>query len=209
MISSFLAKKVLPAVTLQREEDALPVAEALLKGGLNIMEITFRTDTAPAAIRQISNQFPEMIVGAGTILNISQLNEAISSGARFGLSPAFNAKVCEEATRLNFPFIPGIMTPTEMERAYELDYHILKLFPSEQVGGMAFLKSLSGPYGHLNIQFIPMGGVNLQNMEGFLKLPNVVAIGGSWLAAKELIAAKDFSAITENTRQARKKVESL
>jgi 2-dehydro-3-deoxyphosphogluconate aldolase/(4S)-4-hydroxy-2-oxoglutarate aldolase len=101
------------------------------------------------------------------------------------------------------------MTPTEMERAYELDYRILKLFPSEQVGGMAFLKSLSGPYGHLNIQFIPMGGVNLQNMEGFLKLPNVVAIGGSWLAAKELIAAKDFSAITENTRQARKKVESL
>ncbi len=191
---------------MQKAEDALPVAEALLKGGLNIMEITFRTDIASQAIRLISDQYPEMITGAGTILNISQLNEAIGSGARFALSPAFNAKVCTEANRLNFPFIPGIMTPTEMEMAYELDYRILKLFPSEQVGGMAFLKSLSGPYGHLDIRFIPMGGVNLQNMDGFLKLPNVMAVGGSWIAAKELIAAKNYAAITENVCLALQKI---
>ncbi|MFI5123941.1 MAG: bifunctional 4-hydroxy-2-oxoglutarate aldolase/2-dehydro-3-deoxy-phosphogluconate aldolase [Chitinophagales bacterium] len=206
MLSSFLAKKILPAITLQKAEDALPVAEALLKGGLNIMEITFRTDIASRAIRLISDQYPEMITGAGTILNISQLNEAIGSGARFALSPAFNAKVCTEAKQLDFPFIPGIMTPTEMEMAYELDYRILKLFPSEQVGGMAFLKSLSGPYGHLDIRFIPMGGVNLQNMDGFLKLPNVMAVGGSWIAAKDLIAAKDYAAITENVRLALQRI---
>lgn len=206
MLSSFLAKKILPAITLQKSEDAFPVAEALLKGGLNIMEITFRTDVASRAIRLISDQYPEMITGAGTILNISQLKEAIGSGARFALSPAFNAKVCTEAKRLDFPFIPGIMTPTEMEMAYELDYRILKLFPSEQVGGMAFLKSLSGPYGHLDIRFIPMGGVNLQNMDGFLRFPNVVAVGGSWIAAKELIAAKDYATITENVRLALQKI---
>lgn len=206
MLSSFLAKKILPAITLQKADDALPVAEALMKGGLNIMEITFRTGVASEAIRLISDQYPEMITGAGTILNISQLNEAIGSGARFALSPAFNAKVCAEAKRMDFPFIPGIMTPTEMEMAYELDYRILKLFPSEQVGGMAFLKSLSGPYGHLDIRFIPMGGVNLQNMDGFVKLSNVVAVGGSWIAAKELIAAKDYAAITENVRLALQKI---
>lgn len=206
MLSSFLAKKILPAVTLQKAEDALPVAEALLKGGLNIMEITFRTDIASVAIRLINDQYPEMVTGAGTILHIAQLNEAIDAGARFALSPAFNAKVCVEAKRLDFPFIPGIMTPTEMETAYELDYRTLKLFPSEQVGGMAFLKSLSGPYGHLDIQFIPMGGVNLQNMDGFLKLSNVAAVGGSWIAAKELIAAKNYAAIAENARQALQKI---
>ena len=208
MLSSFLSKKILPAVTLQKAEDALPVAEAMMTGGLNIMEITFRTDTAAHAIREISNEYPEMIVGAGTILNISQLRMAIDSGARFALSPAFNESVCLEAKRLGFPFIPGIMTPTEMEMAYELDYGILKLFPSEQVGGMAFLKSLSGPYGHLDIQFIPMGGVNLQNMGGFLQLPNVIAVGGSWLAAKELVAAKKYAAITENVRLALQEINN-
>jgi 2-dehydro-3-deoxyphosphogluconate aldolase/(4S)-4-hydroxy-2-oxoglutarate aldolase len=206
MLSSFLAKKILPAVTLQKAEDALPVAEALLQGGLNIMEVTFRTDTAASAIGRISRECPEMIVGAGTILNIPQLKMAMDAGARFALSPAFNAGVCRQAKQLGFPFLPGIMTPTEMEMAYELDYRILKLFPSEQVGGMAFLKSLSGPYGHLDMQFIPMGGVNLQNMGGFLQLPNVIAVGGSWLAAKDLIAAQKYSAITENVRQALQKI---
>lgn len=208
MLSSFLSKKILPAVTLQKAEDALPVAEAMMTGGLNIMEITFRTDIAAHAIREISNEYPEMIVGAGTILNIPQLKMAMDSGARFALSPAFNASVCQEAKRLGFPFIPGIMTPTEMEMAYELDYRILKLFPSEQAGGMAFLKSLSGPYGHLDIQFIPMGGVNLQNMGGFLQLPNVIAVGGSWLAAKELVAAKKYAAITENVRLALQEINN-
>ncbi|HEY4153855.1 MAG TPA: bifunctional 4-hydroxy-2-oxoglutarate aldolase/2-dehydro-3-deoxy-phosphogluconate aldolase [Puia sp.] len=208
MLSSFLTKQILPAVTLQKEEDALPVAEAMMKGGLEIMEITFRTDIAARAIRRISTEYPEMIVGAGTILNTSQLQMAIDSGARFALSPAFNAPVCTEAKRLDFPFIPGIMTPTEMEAAYGLDYRILKLFPSEQIGGIAFLKSLSGPYGHLGIQFIPMGGVTLQNMDGFLKIPGVIAIGGSWLASQELIAEKNYPAITENVRRALQKVNN-
>ncbi len=197
-----LEKKILPAITFAGEEDVLPVAEALLKAGLNVMEIPFRTGIAENAIATIRNNYPEMNVGAGTLLSIHHLHKAIHAGAQFGLAPGLNQLVCNEANREGFPFIPGVMTPSEIELAHGLGYSIQKIFPAEQLGGVSFLKALQGPYEQLSIQFIPMGGVNIKNMSAYLQLKNVIAIGGSWFASNELIASKDYKAIENNIREA-------
>jgi 2-dehydro-3-deoxyphosphogluconate aldolase/(4S)-4-hydroxy-2-oxoglutarate aldolase len=208
MESSFLQKilqqKILPAVTVENAEHALPVAEAFLRAGLYVMEITFRTDAAVVAVSAIQKNFPEMHIGAGTLLNSFQLKKAIDSGAQFGLSSGLNVQVCTEARQLDFPFIPGVMTPSEIEQAYELGYSIQKLFPAEQVGGTSFLKALLGPYDQLNIQFIPMGGVCISNMKDYLTLKNVIAVGGSWLASKELMDTRNYKAIEANVAAALK-----
>ncbi|HLK28798.1 MAG TPA: bifunctional 4-hydroxy-2-oxoglutarate aldolase/2-dehydro-3-deoxy-phosphogluconate aldolase [Puia sp.] len=193
-----LQQKILPAITFDDYTDALPIAEALLKAGLNVMEIPFRTNAAEFAITSIRKNLPEMHVGGGTLLTKEQIHKAINAGAQFGLSPGFNQNICAEAKRLNFPFIPGVMTPSEMELANELGYDVQKIFPAEQLGGISFLKAMLGPYQQLNIKFIPMGGVNLNNMNAYLQLKNVIAVGGSWLATKELIASKNYKSIEEN-----------
>ena len=202
MLSSFFSRKILPAVTFSNAESALAVAEAILKGGLNIMEVAFRTGAAAESIIEIRKRFPEMIIGAGTLLTSVQLRQAIDAGAEFGLSPGFNPAIADEAGKLDFPFIPGVMTPSEIEIAFASGYRILKLFPAEQVGGISFLKSLLGPYEQLNVQFIPMGGVNPGNIAAFIALDNVIAVGGSWLAAKQLIDDKKFDIIESNVKEA-------
>ena len=210
-MNDFLAKalqqKILPAINIEDTEHVLPVAEALLNAGLNVMEIQLRTQQAAAAIETIRKNFPEMNIGAGTLLSIEQLHNAINAGAKFGLSPSLNKTICNEAKQLSFPFIPGVMTPSEIELAHELDFTILKLFPAAQLGGAAFLKAMLGPYEQLNVQFIPMGGVNQNNMCDYLKLKNVLALGGSWLATKELISNKNFIAIYNNVVEAMKIVK--
>lgn len=206
LLQEALTQKILPAVTIGDAEHALPVAEAFLKAGLYIMEITFRTEAAAASVNLIKKKFPELHVGAGTLLTIDQLRKAIDAGAQFGLSSGLNSKVCIEAKELDFPFVPGVMTPSEIELAYELGYSIQKLFPVAQLGGISFLKALLGPYEQLNIQFIPMGGVNLSNMNDYLKQKNVIAIGGSWLVTKELTHAKNYRAIETNVVEALQRV---
>jgi len=166
------------------------------------MEVTLRTDTAVAAIRAVASNISGMTIGAGTILNVSQLHQAIDAGAVFGLSPSLNLNVVKEANRLNFFFIPGVMTPSEIETAYENGCTVLKLFPVSSIGGISFLKSVQSPYAHLQLQFIPMGGINLHNMKDFLELRNVIAVGGSWLAPEELMKRNDYAAIEKNTRDA-------
>ena len=203
-----LQQKILPAVTFYAEEDVLPVAEAFLEGGLRVMEIPFRTAIAEKAIAAIRKKFPEMNVGAGTLLNASQLQKAYNTGALFGLSPALNQTVINEAKRVNLPFIPGVMTPSEIELANELGFSIHKLFPAEQIGSISFLKAMLGPYEQLNLQFIPMGGVRIDNMAEYLKLKNVIAVGGSWMATKELMAAKNYKAIRNNVADALQKINS-
>ena len=202
-----LKQKILPAITFDTVGDALPAAEALLKAGLTVMEIPFRTKVAEKTVSIIRKAFPEMNVGAGTLLTLFQLKSAIDSGAQFGISPGFNQAICKEAKHLSFPFIPGVMTPSEMEAANDLDHKILKLFPAEQVGAVNFLKAMQGPYEHLKIKFIPMGGVTLQNIENYLRLSNVIAVGGSWLATKELMATKNYKAIEENVSAALIKIK--
>ena len=143
-----------------------------------------------------------MHVGAGTLLTVDQLKKAIDAGAQFGLSSGLNTKVCIEAAAMKFPFIPGVMTPSEIELAYGIGYSIQKLFPAAPLGGTSFLKALLGPYDQLDLQFIPMGGVNISNMNDYLKLKNVIAVGGSWLATKEIMITKNYKAIEANVAEA-------
>lgn len=205
----FSTEKILPAVTIEDCSKALDVATAIYAGGVSVMEITFRTSTAAESIASIRNNLPEMHIGAGTILNKEQLHRAQQAGAMFGLSPGFNRSVVEEAIRLNFPFIPGVMTPSDIELALELGFNILKLFPVAQLGGVDFLKALMGPYGHTKVRFIPMGGINLQNMSSYLYLKNVQSVGGSWLATEKLIEECDYEAIRLNTIEAKSIIKQV
>jgi 2-dehydro-3-deoxyphosphogluconate aldolase / (4S)-4-hydroxy-2-oxoglutarate aldolase len=202
LLINALQQKILPAVTFSSLDEVLPVTEALLKGGLQVMELPFRTEVAANAIAMIRKHFPEIHVGAGTLLSIMQVKQALDAGAQFGLAPGFNPSICKDALDNDFPFIPGVMTPSEMESAAALDFKILKLFPAAQLDGVRFLKALQDPYEPLQIQFIPMGGVSLSNLHEYLQLKNVIAVGGSWLASRELISGRQFHKITEGVRQA-------
>ena len=204
-----LRQKILPAVTFDAEAHVLPVAEALLTAGLRVMEIPFRTMVAEKAIAAIRQTFPEMHVGAGTLLSPGQLTKAANAGAHFGLSPGFNQTVCNQAKRMGFPFIPGVMTPSEIELANELGYNIMKLFPAEQIGGISFLKAMLGPYEQLDIKFIPMGGINIGNMVDYINVKNVIAVGGSWMVTRELMEAKKYQEIRDNICAALAKTQTL
>jgi 2-dehydro-3-deoxyphosphogluconate aldolase/(4S)-4-hydroxy-2-oxoglutarate aldolase len=202
LLHTALVQKILPAVTFSSTAEALPVAEALLKGGLHVMEVPFRTGVAAAAITIIRKNFPEMFVGAGTLFSLTQLKQAMDAGAQFGLAPGFNPSICKKALKKNFPFVPGVMTPSEIELAAEMDFRIIKLFPAGPLDGIGFLKALQEPYLQLETQFIPMGGVSINNMREYLQLKNVIAVGGSWLTGGELIASNQFDKITENVKEA-------
>ena len=197
-----LQQKILPAVVFYDEDSILPVTESFLNAGLNVMEIPFRTSVSVHAISRIRKEFPEMVVGAGTILNTNSLKDAVNAGAQFGLSSSLNSKVCSKANQIRFPFIPGVMTPSEIESAHELGYKIQKLFPAAQLGGASFLKAMLGPYEQLNLQFIPMGGVNLSNINDYLQLKNVIAVGGTWLVTKEMMIKKEYKVIETIVREA-------
>jgi 2-dehydro-3-deoxyphosphogluconate aldolase / (4S)-4-hydroxy-2-oxoglutarate aldolase len=202
ILTAALYQKILPAVTFASTDEILPVTEALLTGGLHVLEVPFRTNIAAEAISMIRKNFPEIYVGAGTLLSLLQVKQALDAGAQFGLAPGFNPAICKDALDNDFPFIPGVMTPSEMESAAALDFKILKLFPAEQLDGIRFLIALQDPYESLGMHFIPMGGVSLHNMHEYLQLKNVIAVGGSWLASRELISGKQYYKITERVREA-------
>jgi 2-dehydro-3-deoxyphosphogluconate aldolase/(4S)-4-hydroxy-2-oxoglutarate aldolase len=195
-------ERILPAITFQSVEEALPVAEAIQKGGLNILEIAFRSSVAARCISMIKKHFPALTVGAGTLLTEDQIIQAINVGADFGLAPGFNPVICKTAMNKKLPFIPGVMSPSEMEIAASMGFKVLKLSPSAQVGGVDFLKAINGPYEQLQLQFIPMGGVNIKNLHDYLKLKNVIAVGGSWLAPGNLIEGKAYETICKNVEEA-------
>lgn len=198
---SVLKLKILAAITLDSEKDALPIAEALLNGGLNVMEIPLRTSAAIGAITLIKKTFPEMKVGAGTILNRRQISEIVDAGADFGLSAGFNPDLFDEIFKAKLPYIPGVMSPSEIERAFALGFKVQKIFPIGQLGGTAYLKALQGPYGHLNLSFIPMGGIHQENVKSYISFGNVLAAGGSWMVKKEQLAKRDFKSIEEGIRE--------
>ena len=198
----FFSQKILPAVSFEDSSQALKVAGAIRAGGLNVMEVPLRTKEAFVSIKEIRENMPEMYIGAGTILTLSQLHQAKESGAQFGLAPGFNPTIVKAAAEIDFPFVPGVMTPSEIELAIEQSCLILKLFPAEQIGGVGMLAALYGPYKHTGVKFIPMGGISLKNMSDYLAQKNVEAIGGSWIAGKDLIASRDYETITANTEEA-------
>ncbi|MEI6787080.1 MAG: bifunctional 4-hydroxy-2-oxoglutarate aldolase/2-dehydro-3-deoxy-phosphogluconate aldolase [bacterium] len=202
MLERISSKRIVPVIVLDREDQAEPLAEALLKAGLDIMEITFRTTAAEAAIRRIAKRFPEILLGAGTILDGEQVKRAADAGACYALAPGLNEAVVKAAGQAGLMMFPGVMTPSEVELALSLECRILKFFPAEAAGGVTMLKALEGPYAHTGVKFIPTGGIGLKNMGSYLERPSVAAIGGSWIVEKKLIAAKDWKTIEQLTREA-------
>jgi 2-dehydro-3-deoxyphosphogluconate aldolase/(4S)-4-hydroxy-2-oxoglutarate aldolase len=202
MIERILAKRIVPVVVLDRAESAEPLAEALIAGGLDIMEITFRTAAAEESIQRIAARFPEILLGAGTLLDDDQVARAKDAGAVFGLAPGLNRRTIEKAAQVGLQFSPGVMTPSEVEEALSLGCKLLKFFPAEAAGGTAMLKSLAGPYGHTGVKFIPTGGVTTGNLADYLKVPVVAAIGGSWMVDKQLVNDGKWQEITRLTRDA-------
>jgi len=187
---------VVPVVAVDSADEGLRLCEALIAGGLPVAEITFRTAAAEATIREAAKRFPEMILGAGTILTAEQMRKAADAGARFAVSPGCNPTTITAARACGMPFAPGVCTPSDIERAVEMGCSLLKFFPAEAAGGALMLKALLGPYGHLGISFCPTGGVTTGNLAEYLAIAQVAFVGGTWVAKKELIKAGRWNDIT-------------
>lgn len=203
---SLLKQRLICVAVIDKPDAAVPLAEALLAGGLNVMEVTFRTASAAEAIARIRKSVPQIAVGAGTLLTVENVKRAADVGAQFGVSPGLNEAVVLTAAKTWMPFFPGVMTPTEVDRALYLGCKELKFFPSEAAGGVAMLKALAGPFSHTGVKFIPTGGVNATNLAGYLAIPQVAAVGGSWMAEKKLVAEKAWDKITALTAEAMKAI---
>jgi 2-dehydro-3-deoxyphosphogluconate aldolase/(4S)-4-hydroxy-2-oxoglutarate aldolase len=193
---------VVPVVAVDTPEQGLRLCAALCEAGLPVAEITFRTAAAEATIRAATTRFPEMILGAGTVLTVDQLQRAAAAGARFAVAPGTNPTVVEAAVAMGLPFAPGVCTPSDIERALACGVTLLKFFPAEAAGGVTMLQALIGPYGHLGVEFCPTSGITEANMGSYLALPQVAVVGGTWIARKELLAAGQWSVITDLARQA-------
>ena len=200
---------VIAVLTVDRVAHAVPLARALVDGGLGILELTMRTPVAVEAVGEIQRHVPEAVVGIGTIISSAQATEAAAAGAVFGVAPGLNPQVVRAARDRNLPFIPGVVTPSEVERAVDLGCRVLKFFPAEASGGLTYLKSMATPYDHLDLRYVPLGGINAGNLRAYLKDPRILAVGGSWIATRTLIAAEDWATITANAREARAIVQHV
>lgn len=193
---------VVPVVVLESEKKAVPTAKALAAGGVDTMEITFRTACAAESIRAVSEQCPEVLVGAGTVLNVEQAKLAVDMGAKFIVSPGFSEKVVGWCVENHVPVVPGCVTPTEIMASMEYGLRLVKFFPANVYGGLNALKNLAAPFA--NIKFLPTGGVNSTNIREYIDAPFVHAVGGSWVCPKAEIAAENFGEITKLCKAARK-----
>jgi 2-dehydro-3-deoxyphosphogluconate aldolase/(4S)-4-hydroxy-2-oxoglutarate aldolase len=203
-ISARIKKTGIVAVLIiDREEDAVPLAKALLAGGIDVMELTLRTEAALGALRRIRAAVPEMLAGVGTVLTPAQADDAKYAGAEFAVSPGMNPRVVKAADDAGLPFAPGILTPSDIEQALECGCRMLKFFPAESSGGLAYLKAMAAPYLHLGVSFIPLGGVNEKNMASYLADPLIDAVGGSWLAPRDAIREGRWDEITALAKAAR------
>ena len=199
---------VIAVLVIDRAEDVVPLAKALLAGGIDVMELTLRTPAAIEALKEIKRNVPEMIAGIGTILTPEQVIEAKAAGAEFGVAPGMNPRVVAKAKEAGLPFAPGICTPSDIEAALEHGCRLLKFFPAETSGGLKHLKNMSAPYMHLGLKFIPLGGLDQNNLASYLAEPSVAAVGGSWIAKRETIKANDWAAITAAAAKANETVYS-
>lgn len=191
---------VVPVVVLNKVEDAAPLAKALVEGGLPVAEVTFRTDAAQESIKVMSSEYPEMLVGAGTVLSIDQVDRAVAAGAKFIVSPGFDPEVVDYCLSKDIPVFPGIITPSELAQAVKRGLEVVKFFPAEQFGGLATIKALSAPY--TSVKFMPTGGINAKNISEYLANPKIIACGGSWMVNGAMIAAGEFDKIKEMTIEA-------
>ncbi|PDX31677.1 keto-deoxy-phosphogluconate aldolase [Helicobacter pylori] len=191
---------IVPVVVIEDLNDAVPLAQSLIEGGIPIIEVTLRSSCALEAIELIAKNVPKMRVGAGTILNLTQLEQAQNRGAEFLISPGLTIKLLEHAKKKNMPLIPGVSSSSEVMQALELGYNALKFFPAEYCGGVKLLNAFNGPFK--GVKFCPTGGISADNMRSYLNLENVLCVGGSWLTPKNLIQNKEWDKITEICKRA-------
>ncbi|MFX0033687.1 MAG: bifunctional 4-hydroxy-2-oxoglutarate aldolase/2-dehydro-3-deoxy-phosphogluconate aldolase [Promethearchaeota archaeon] len=192
--------KIIPVAVIHNVNDAIPLGKALIEAGLPIIEVTFRTEVAAESISILTNAYPNLLVGAGTILKIEQVNKAINAGACFLVTPGFNPKVVDYCVGEKIPIIPGVNTPTMVEWAFDRGLTIVKFFPANLSGGPNMLRSMAGPYP--DMRFIPTGGINNETLKEYLELPNVIACGGSWIVKQDLISKGNFEGIKKLTKEA-------
>lgn len=191
---------VVPVVVLNNAKDALPLAKALIEGGLPCAEVTFRTEAAEESIRQMAEKYPEMLVGAGTVLTIEQVDRAVNAGAKFIVSPGFDPEIVDYCLSREIPIFPGCVTPSEVAQAVKRGLKVVKFFPAEQYGGVSTIKALAAPY--TMVRFMPTGGVSIKNLKDYLSCDKIIACGGSWMVKGDLIEAGEFDKIREMTKEA-------
>ncbi len=200
IIEQFSKLGIIPVVVLNDAKDAAPLAKALCEGGLPVAEVTFRTDAAEESIRIMSKEFPDMLVGAGTVLTTEQVDRAVNAGAKFIVSPGLNPKVVKYCQEKGVPITPGTSSPTDIEAALELGLDVVKFFPAEQSGGIAKIKAMAAPY--TNVRFMPTGGISAANLKDYLDFPKIVACGGSWMVKGDLVKEGNFEEIKRLTKEA-------
>ena len=198
---------VIPVVVLKHAADAAPLAEALCKGGLKCAEVTFRTEAAEAAIKIMAENFPDMLIGAGTVLTIEQAERAVAAGAGFIVSPGFDPEIVDYCLANKILILPGCVTPSEVAQGVKRGLQVLKFFPAEQAGGLAMIKALAAPY--TNVKFMPTGGINAENLEAYLSFDRIAACGGSWMVKAELVEHKEYDKIEKKTREAVELVKKI
>jgi 2-dehydro-3-deoxyphosphogluconate aldolase/(4S)-4-hydroxy-2-oxoglutarate aldolase len=196
------ASRVIAVLVVDEVPHAVPLARALLEGGVDVMELTLRTPAAIDALKQIRQHVPQMTAGIGTILHVDQLRQAQEAGAAFGVAPGCNPRLLAAARAAGFSFGPGIATPTDIEIAVEHGCRLLKFFPAGQLGGLSYLRAMAAPYAHLGLRYVPLGGLTADNAGDYLRDPLIAAIGGSWIAPRDLIKAEAWDKITANARAA-------
>jgi 2-dehydro-3-deoxyphosphogluconate aldolase/(4S)-4-hydroxy-2-oxoglutarate aldolase len=198
---------VVPVIKIDDAADAVPLAEAVGRGGMPCVEITFRTDAAEEAMRRIAGELPGTLLGAGTVLTAEQIDRARDAGARFIVTPGFNPRVVAHALKLGMTIIPGCSSPTDIEQALELGLGVVKFFPAEQSGGLDYLKAVAAPYAQA--RFVPTGGIGAANLAKYLAFAPVLACGGSWMAKEDLVKARNFDRVTELCAEAVKIVAEV
>jgi 2-dehydro-3-deoxyphosphogluconate aldolase/(4S)-4-hydroxy-2-oxoglutarate aldolase len=195
---------IIAVLEIEFEKNAVPLAKALFEGGITVIEFALRTPAAIPSISLIAKEVPQMFIGVGTIIEAGQAATAKKEpGVRFGVSPGINPEIVREAITAELPFAPGIATPSDLEQAISLGCRVVKFFPAEGIGGLNYLKSINAPYNHLGVKYIPLGGISSENLASYAKFSPVIAIGGSWIADKELIKAQNWNEITERAREAK------
>lgn len=208
MIEETIGKAgLIPVIALKQAEQAAPLCEALARGGLPCAEITFRTEAGREAIRIVAREYPDFLLGAGTVTRIEEVEAAKEAGAQFAVAPGLNPRIVKRAQELGLPFFPGVCTPSEVEQALELGCGTLKYFPAESIGGLPLLKALYGPYKHRGLRFVPTGGIGPKNVAEYTAHPAVLAVGGSWIVSPELIDGGQWERISELTRNALRLIE--
>ena len=193
---------VVPVIAIDSVQQALPLADALLDGGLPVVEVTFRTAAASEVIALLARERPKLLVGAGTVLTAENLKAAHDCGARFGVAPGLNPQVVRQAAEIGLPFVPGVATPSDIEAGLALGCRTLKFFPAGALGGVAMLKALAGPYAHTGVRFVPTGGVSADNLEDYIRTPVVAAVGGTWLAKRDDMVAGRWDEIRQRCQAA-------